>query len=64
MVRFTAGMILAAILFAATAAATAGETPSQINQTIEDALQGGWGEISFNIRWRFEYVDQEGKGIV
>lgn len=63
MVRFTSGMILTAILFAATAAAPAGEIPSQINKTIEDALQGGWGKISFNIRWRFEYVDQEGKGI-
>ena len=63
MVRFTVGMILAAILFTATAPATAGETPSPINQRIEDALQGGWGKISFNIRWRFEYVDQEGKGI-
>ena len=62
-VRFTAGMILTAILFAATAAATAGATSSQINQTIEDALQRGWGKISLNIRWRFEYVDQEGKGI-
>ncbi|HDZ24851.1 MAG TPA: hypothetical protein ENH70_10000 [Desulfobacteraceae bacterium] len=63
MVRFIVRMILAAILFSTTVPATASETPSPINQTIEDALQRGWGKISFNIRWHFEYVDQEGKGI-
>jgi alginate export protein len=28
-----------------------------------DALQGDWGKINFNIRWRFEHVDQQGLGI-
>lgn len=27
---------------------------------IEDALTGDWGQIKFNLRYRYEYVDQEG----
>ena len=34
---------------------------SEFNEKIEDALQGDWGKINFNIRWRFEHAYQEGK---
>ena len=34
---------------------------SGVNKKIEDALQGDWGKINFNIRWRFEHAAQEGK---
>lgn len=27
---------------------------------IEEALKGDWGQITFNLRYRYEYVDQEG----
>jgi len=56
-------MILTAILSAVMSVTTARATPYRFNEKIEEALEGNWGKISFNIRWRFEYVDQEGKGI-
>jgi len=31
-----------------------------INKQIADTLQGDWGKINFNLRYRFEYVDQDG----
>ena len=34
---------------------------SVLNKKIEDTLQRDWGKINFNIRWRFEHVEQEGK---
>ncbi len=30
------------------------------NDTIADALKGDWGQIRFNIRYRFEHVEQDG----
>jgi len=45
-------------LLAVTPAAAAS---SVFNKKIEDTLQGDWGKINFNIRWRFEHVEQEGK---
>ena len=52
---------VATMTIMATTPATA--VASDAHQKFQDALQGDWGKISFNIRWRFEYVDQEGKGI-
>ena len=34
---------------------------SGVNKKIEDTLQGDWGKINFNIRWRFEHAYQAGK---
>ena len=31
-----------------------------VNQQIADTLHGDWGKINFNLRYRFEYVDQDG----
>ncbi len=42
---------------------TAGVAPaaeSGINGRIEDALQGDWGQLQFNLRYRFEHVAQDG----
>ena len=41
-----------------TSYAFAQETASK--DKIEDALNGDWGQIKFNLRYRYEYVDQEG----
>ena len=60
--RLIVGMILAAILMVVMSVITADAKFSQFNQKTEDALQGEWGRINLNIRWRFEYVDQEGEG--
>ncbi len=32
-----------------------------VNDTIADALKGDWGQIKFNLRYRWEHVDQDGK---
>jgi len=58
-------MVLMATMATMTIMATTPATAvaSDAHQKFQDALQGDWGKISFNIRWRFEYVDQEGKGI-
>ena len=52
-----------AVVVTVMAAAPAAAGSSEFNSKIEDALQGDWGKISFNIRWRFEYVDQQDKDI-
>ncbi len=57
------GVVLGAILAIFIVAAPAGAILSGFNEDVEDALQGDWGKINLNIRWRFEYVDQENKGI-
>ena len=31
-----------------------------VNNSVEEALKGDWGQITFNLRYRFEYVDQDG----
>ncbi|WP_163339879.1 alginate export family protein [Desulfopila sp. IMCC35008] len=31
-----------------------------INDSIQDSLKGDWGQVTFNLRYRFEYVDQDG----
>ncbi len=36
---------------------------SEFNDAVENGLHGDWGKINFDLRWRFEYVDQEGKKI-
>ncbi len=54
-------MTLPAILFAVSSTAAEGKD-SNFNQKVQRALRGDWGRISLNVRWRFEYVDQEGKG--
>ena len=41
-----------------TSYAFAQETASK--DKIEDTLNGDWGQIKFNLRYRYEYVDQEG----
>lgn len=30
------------------------------NDQIQEALKGDWGQITFNLRYRYEYVDQDG----
>jgi hypothetical protein len=56
-------MFLGAIFLFFKATALAGANFPEFNEDVEKALQGDWGQINFNIRWRFEYVDQEGKGV-
>lgn len=57
-------MILVGTLYAVMAATTAAAAAAApFNAKIADALQGDWGKINFNVRWRFEYVDQENKDI-
>lgn len=47
-----------------TAALLAGPVHADsFDKSIEDALKGDWGQIKFNINWRYENVDQEGKGV-
>ncbi len=38
--------------------ALAAEEP--VNDTIEQALQGDWGQIKFNLRYRYEHVEDDG----
>lgn len=33
---------------------------SAINDSIRDSLKGDWGQVTFNLRYRFEHVDQDG----
>ncbi len=54
-------MTLAAALVCVPPSAGAGDL-SAFSRRVADTLQGDWGRIRFNARWRFEYVDQEGKG--
>ena len=46
------GALLAAVLLTVMPAAAAAGF-SEFNEKIADALQGDWGKINFNIRWRF-----------
>jgi Alginate export len=39
---------------------TALAAESTTNDRIEDALQGDWGQIKMNLRYRFEHVEQDG----
>ncbi len=55
MLIFTGTMV--ASLFPAGPAFTAEE---DFNNSVEDLLKGGWGQIKFNLRYRFEHVDQDG----
>ena len=57
------GALFAAVLLIVTASAPAGAGFSEIDEKVKDVLAGDWGKISFNVRWRFEYVDQQGKDI-
>ena len=50
-------LVLGATLQVSARAAT---EETGINQQIADTLQGDWGKINFNLRYRFEYVDQDG----
>jgi hypothetical protein len=34
---------------------------SGVNDTIANALKGDWGQIKFNLRYRWEHVEQDGK---
>lgn len=43
----------------AVAGASSTEKPD-INTQIQDLLQGDWGQISLNLRYRFEHVEQDG----
>ncbi|MGB3225665.1 MAG: alginate export family protein [Desulforhopalus sp.] len=46
-----------------TLSANAGVAPaaeSNINDQIQDLLQGDWGQITLNLRYRFEHVEQDG----
>ncbi len=52
---------VAALLATGLVAATPGRTRAAgFDDTIADALQGDWGRITFNIRYRYEHVDQDG----
>jgi hypothetical protein len=33
---------------------------TSVNNTISQSLEGDWGKIKFNLRYRYEYVDQAG----
>ena len=52
---------LAATLFTVSPNA-AGEKASDFNRKVQNALGGDWGRIRIDARWRFEYVEQEGRG--
>lgn len=34
-----------------------------LNNSVDNAFKGDWGQIKFNIRWRYEHVDQQGLGV-
>ncbi len=53
-----AGVLVLGSTLVISAQAATGETGT--NQQIADALQGDWGKINFNLRYRYEYVDQDG----
>ena len=53
-----AGALVLGSTLVISAQAATGETGT--NQQIADALQGDWGKINFNLRYRYEYVDQDG----
>ena len=57
------GIFLGAIFLFFRASALAGANFHEFNEDVEKALHGDWGQINFDIRWRFEYVDQEGTGV-
>ena len=43
-----------------TAAGVACATESTTDEKIQDALKGDWGQVKFNLRYRFEHVEQDG----
>ncbi len=61
--RYLASLALAGLLVMGatlTISARAAAEETGINQQIADTLQGDWGKINFNLRYRYEYVDQDG----
>ena len=50
----------ALLLLTSGGSAAAGETG--VDQKIVNALKGDWGQITFDLRYRWEYVDQDGAG--
>ncbi len=58
-IRTDRGALAGAVLLA-TAMVPAAAGAAGFNDTIADALQGDWGRITFNIRYRYEHVEQDG----
>jgi Alginate export len=70
--RARPGAVLSAVLVMNMAiAASANADFDAFNEDVENALKGKWGDVTcincgkvnFNIRYRFEYVDQQGLGV-
>ncbi len=57
------GALLVAVLLTILAVTPAAARFFEFNEKVKDTLAGDWGKINFNIRWRFEYVDQQDKEI-
>jgi len=58
------GIISAACAMAMLGAGLVTQAPaaeSGVNDTIANALKGDWGQIKFNLRYRWEHVEQDGK---
>ncbi len=56
-VRFRNSAVFTALLLTGTPAIA---SEISVNDKISQALQGDWGQINFNLRYRFEHVEQDG----
>ncbi|WP_136799874.1 alginate export family protein [Desulfosediminicola ganghwensis] len=57
MARIVCWGTLLALLIAMETASAAGPISSE---SIQDALKGDWGQVTFDLRYRFEHVEQDG----
>lgn len=63
-IRSKWGESLVGCLCAATLSFSASTAMGEsLTEQIADSLKGDWGQINFNMRWRWENVDQDGRGI-
>ena len=60
---FAIRALMMTVLLTVMAATPAVAGFTEFNAKVKDALEGDWGKINFNVRWRFEYVDQQDKDI-
>lgn len=58
--RFACLLLAGGVLAAGAIPAVADDDKQTHSTKLEEALKGDWGQITFNLRYRYEYVDQEG----
>ena len=56
----TGSMLCGAALALLSTAGVGLAAENTVNDQIQDALQGDWGQIKLNLRYRFEHVEQDG----